>query len=412
MLLVVLWLLNLYVLFYEWRKKSLGTVLWAMLFVVFTLPHSVHLYIGDYNKNVLDTATVYAIIFIFLYSIIRFIYFYYADSPVIEFNFRDCYETPEKLFNMVFAVYLVCFLFTAITFYGKGFTLLGSSWSDTLYMKQTMLEVITGQIVVAFSGLGFVCLSKNKKLHFVICLGIYIFCLLWSKSRYNLLGFITPFIIFFIFNKDKRKVVLGIASGVFLVLLVFVFQQIRWLQDVTLVSSVGAGEILRRSFEYMKEGGGEFGLLKAFYYFIEKNNNFVNFGEGLGYIRLLLLLIPSAILKSKPRDFAIDMYKEWTHVDNPRGTMHPTLYGDTFANFGFAGCFMGLLYGLFIIFIDENIKRTQDPMIRVMKISMGCTMFVLLGRGAMYNAIFNFIIGWFVLEATYWFFCSRRNSLL
>ena len=73
---------------------------------------------------------------------------------------------------------------------------------------------------------------------------------------------------------------------------------------------------------------------------------------------------------------------------------------------------MGLLYGLFIIFIDENIKRTQDPMIRVMKISMGCTMFVLLGRGAMYNAIFNFIIGWFVLEATYWLFCSRRNSLL
>lgn len=412
MLLIVLWLLNLYVLFYEWRKKSLGTVLWAMLFVVFTLPHSVHLYIGDYNKNVLDTATVYAIIFIFLYSIIRFIYFYYAESPVIEFNFRDCYKTPEKLFNMVFAVYLVCFLITAITFYGKGFTLLGSSWSDTLYMKQTMLEVITGQIVVAFSGLGFVCLSKNKKLHFVICLGIYIFCLLWSKSRYNLLGFITPFIIFFIFNKDKRKVVLGITSGVFLVLLVFVFQQIRWLQDVTLVSSVGAGEILRRSFEYMKEGGGEFGLLKAFYYFIEKNNNFVNFGEGLGYIRLLLLLIPSAILKSKPRDFAIDMYKEWTHVDNPRGTMHPTLYGDTFANFGFAGCFMGLLYGLFIIFIDENIKRTQDPMIRVMKISMGCTMFVLLGRGAMYNAIFNFIIGWLVLEAIYWFFCSRRNSLL
>lgn len=412
MLLVVLWLLNLYVLFYEWRKKSLGTVLWAMLFVVFTLPHSVHLYIGDYDKTVLDTATVYAIIFIFLYSIIRFIYFYYADSPVIEFNFRDCYETPEKLFNMVFAVYLVCFLFTAITFYGKGFTLLGSSWSDTLYMKQTMIEVITGQLVVAFSGLGFVCLSKNKKLHFVICLGIYIFCLLWSKSRYNLLGFITPFIIFFIFNKDKRKVVLGITSGVFLVLLVFVFQQIRWLQDVTLVSSVGAGEILRRSFEYMKEGGGEFGLIKAFYYFIEKNNNFVNFGEGLGYIRLLLLLIPSAILKSKPRDFAIDMYKEWTHVDNPRGTMHPTLYGDTFANFGFAGCFMGLLYGLFIIFIDENIKRTQDPMIRVMKISMGCTMFVLLGRGAMYNAIFNFIIGWFVLEAIYWLFCSRRNSLL
>ena len=66
----------------------------------------------------------------------------------------------------------------------------------------------------------------------------------------------------------------------------------------------------------------EIALLRAFYYFIENNNNFDKFGEGLGYIRLALIFIPSMIAPFKPRDFAIDMYKEWYQVDNPRGTMH------------------------------------------------------------------------------------------
>lgn len=398
---IVLWLLHLTVLFYEWSKKSLGMVLWAMLLVVFTLPHTVHVYIKDYNQNTLETAGIYAIIFIAVYAVIRYIYFYYASAPVLEIEISDAKESPDSLFNMMFGFYIICFLFTAITFYMRGYTLLGSSWSETLDMKQTGLEIVVGQIVVAFSGLGFVCFSRNSKLRFLICVGIYIFCALWSKSRYNLLGIVTPFIIYFAFNKDRKKFITGVSLGILLVFSVFIFQQIRWLGDVRLIFVVGLDEIVRRSIEYMSHGQGELGLLRAFYYFIENNNNFDKFGEGLGYIRLALIFIPSMIAPFKPRDFAIDMYKEWYQVDNPRGTMHPTLFGDTYANFGMFGCLFGVFYALLVTFIDENIRRTPDPMMKIMKVSMACTLFVLLGRGAMYNAIFNFVLGWLVMEAVY-----------
>ena len=84
-------------------------------------------------------------------------------------------------------------------------------------------------------------------------------------------------------------------------------------------------------------------------------------------MRLALLFVPAAIAKFKPRDFAIDMYKEWMHVDNPRGTMHPTLFGDVFANFGFMCFLLGIVYGILVSFVDEFIKATKDPTMRCMK---------------------------------------------
>jgi hypothetical protein len=235
----------------------------------------------------------------------------------------------------------------------------------------------------------------------LIAFAIYLFCALYSKSRYNLLGFITPFIIYFLFNKNKKKVAVGVSAGIVLVFAVFVFQQIRWLGDISLLPKVGIGEIFKRSIDYMRKGGGELGLIKAYYYFVEHNNNFPKFGMGLGYMRLALLFVPAAIAKFKPRDFAIDMYKEWMHVDNPRGTMHPTLFGDVFANFGFMCFLLGIVYGILVSFVDEFIKATKDPTMRCMKASMVCTLFILIGRGATYNAIFNYIIGSLVLDIIY-----------
>ena len=62
---------------------------------------------------------------------------------------------------------------------------------------------------------------------------------------------------------------------------------------------------------------------------------------------------------------------------------------------------MGIVYGILVSFIDEIIKATKDPTMRCMKVSMVCTLFILVGRGATYNAIFNYIIGALVLDIIY-----------
>ena len=388
-------------LIYEWRKKSLGMVLWAMLFVVFTVPNTAHAYSGDYSDITIANATMLAVLFMALYMFTRFFYFAKFNAEKLEMEVSDFEETPEALFRMIFCVYLICFVIVAGGFYGRGYSLFNSTWTQTLNMAQTPIEIMAGKVMVAFSGIGFACLCKKKRLCFLIAFIIYLFCALYSKSRYNLLGFITPFIIYFLFNKNNKKVAVGVSAGIVLVFAVFVFQQIRWLGDISLLPKVGIGEIFKRSIDYMRKGGGELGLIKAYYYFVEHNNNFPKFGMGLGYMRLALLFVPAAIAKFKPRDFAIDMYKEWMHVDNPRGTMHPTLFGDVFANFGFMCFLLGIVYGILVSFVDEFIKATKDPTMRCMKASMVCTLFILIGRGATYNAIFNYIIGSLVLDIIY-----------
>lgn len=409
MLIVLTWILNILILFYEWRKKSLGMVLWAMLFVVFTLPNTLHAYSADYNRTTIVNASVIVVLFMAIYILVRFFYFYKFSHKKLEIEVADFEQTPEGLFHIIFLIYLTCFTIVVIGFYGRGYSLIHSSWAETLNMPQTSIEVMAGKIMVAFSGLGFVCLCKKKYVHFIISLGIYIFCALYSKSRYNLIGFLIPFIIYFIFNKKKKKVIIGVTSGILLVFAVFIFQQIRWLGDIRLIAKVGLVEILQRSVEYMRQGQGELGLLKAFYYFVEHDNMFYKFGLGLGYVRLAAIFLPSSLATFKPRDFAIDMYKEWFHFDNPRGTMHPTLYGDVFANFGYAGILMGSFYGIFVSFIDCILMQVKDPTIRCMKVSMICTMYILIGRGAVYNAIFNFIIGAVAIDLIYFGYIEWRK---
>ena len=49
---------------YEWRKKSLGMVLWAMLFVVFTVPNTAHAYSGDYSDITISGA-IYGTVYVY-----------------------------------------------------------------------------------------------------------------------------------------------------------------------------------------------------------------------------------------------------------------------------------------------------------------------------------------------------------
>ena len=403
--LFLLWVMHLFTLLYEWEKKSLAMVFWAMLLVVFTLPHTVHIiYAKDYSEHITNQATAFAILFIGLYLFVRFIYFRSDKGFCLSLDIEEIRNIPESQLNFFFITYLISFCIIIVGFYGNGFSILSTTWTETLYSESTIFQYLAKMIIISFSGLGFIFFFRKgvfNKLRFIIVLVIFVLYFIMSKSRYNLLGFVTPFMIYYLFNKDRKKVILGIICGIVFVFLVFFLQQARWAGSISEAISTGPVELFGRSIRYMSEGNGELGLIKAYYYFIENNNNFPMFGEGNGYVRLALLIFPSSIMWFKPRDFAIDMYREWFHLDLSRGTMHPTLFGDVYANFGFKGVAMGGFYAILICFIDENVNKTPQLMIKVFKVSLACTMFVMIGRGAVYNSIFNFIFGWICVSIVY-----------
>ena len=409
-MLLILWLLHIFIILYEWSKHSMSIMLWAMLLVVFTLPHTAYSYGYEYSPRLLSDVTLFVIIFMLLYILCRLLYFSLRPGKVVTITFDGINQTPKGLLDCFYYTYVAAFAVVMLFFYGHGRSILTAKWTEG--WSQSPPEHIANILLTALAGLGFVFFARKEYLRFAVMLGIYIINLIISQSRYNVIGFIAPFMIYFLFSDNRKNKIRGVLVGVGVIFGVFLLQQYRWLGGLDNALNAGFEQILTNSLNYMKGGNGEFGLIKAFYYFMDNDNKLRDFGEGNGYIRLSMFFLPASIFAFKPRDFAIDMYREWYHYDYAGGTMHPTLFGDVYANFGYAGVVMGAIYALILSIFDEVVASTRDSSMRVLKISLICTYMVLLGRGAVYNSTFNCIIGIAVvslLEFAYKRYLRNRN---
>ena len=396
-MLILLWILHVGIIVYELIKKSLVVILWAMLLVVFTIPHTFHIFLQTYSQDVLREASNIAVLFMVLYTVIRFVYFFFRRSTIVDVDFEKIAKEDHTLVNAYFLIFVSCFLIIVYGVYSRGGSIFRITWAEQVYGRVPFIENLAYIVLTSISGLGFVLFARKEKIKFVIALIIYILFLITSQSRYNILGFLVPFMTFLLFNKNKKYIFYGMVSGLAIVVFVFLMQQMRYMSGFKGAVAVGFYGLLKRSLAFMAEGKGEFGLIKSFYYFIEQQNQLTDFGQGLGYMRLALLLLPTSLFPFKPRDFARDIYREWFKVDDPRGTMHPTLFGEVYANFGFFSFFMGIFYGILISIFDELVLNSKSETNKVLRISLIGTMFVLLGRGAVYNSIANCFFGLIII---------------
>ena len=101
------------------------------------------------------------------------------------------------------------------------------------------------------------------------------------------------------------------------------------------------------------------------------------------------MLIPSI----KPPDFAIDMGTAWSM--NPYNTsysMHPTLYGDCFANFWWFGIILGSLWAVLVFVIDAFVLRFETTAREILMVLLA-TSYVIIARGSVYNGLFTAFAG-------------------
>ena len=398
---VAVLLLNLILIGYEWKRESLAVLFWAPTLVFFALPHWVHAQGTEVPAWVIDEASYFALIFMGLYLVARILYHARLGTDLRRrahsFALSQIREADPLFVDLLYTLYTLAFLFRALCFYRRG----GSILIARAYQDVVMgfPEYVAGILLMSLAAVVFIAFIRRQYVAMLIFALMYLFFYQTTQIRYYLLPFFVPFLVYFLFHPNRRKQMLGMGLGLLFIFLVYLVQQMRWVGNIATLAETPRMEIFQNTLRYMRSGDGEFGLIKAFYYFLEKQNHLRDFGEGLGFLRLALLFLPASIAPFKPRDFAIDMYREWFHVDNPKGTMHPTAFGDAYANFGFWGAGLGLLYALWVSLVDESVRRTKDPLVRTIKISLAVTMFIILARGAVYNAIANFILGWALLLA-------------
>ncbi|MGI1820928.1 O-antigen polymerase [Exiguobacterium sp. TRN 1102] len=376
-------LMNIY---QSYREKSSSIVFWVALLMFFNLPH----FFTVINSELSSELYIYneASAFCILFNITYFIFWNVKMGKKKLLSENEYTVENKTLFYYLLLLLFIGSLVWSIGIYRVSGTFLGSSWTDMRNME-TVYMLIGQYLFLAGSGSVFAFFILKKRIELILGLTICIYVIFLLKARIYIIPITAPFIIYYLYREKirlKNIVKIGLVS-ISLIFMVFFLQQFRYLGNIDDLSFSVVIEVSQNTIENISSGGGEFDLKKAFYLFIENDNNYYHFEEGLTYKRLALWFVPSSILDIKPDDFTFDMWNAiYPDRNNTGGSFHPIFYGDLYANFGFIGFLMAMLWVVIIKFIDFFVNLLTKSL-KIALMPNVILMYVLLSRGAVYNSI-------------------------
>ena len=85
----------------------------------------------------------------------------------------------------------------------------------------------------------------------------------------------------------------------------------------------------------------------------------------------------------------------------PGGSMHPTLFGDAYANFGIWGIFAGAFWAGYVTLADKIMEFLRNDICVFFAYTICAYAYVVEGRGAIYNGNVMMAYGLVVLMVLY-----------
>jgi hypothetical protein len=409
---------------YEYKKKYISIFLWATLLVMFGLPHFLAVITNNtlYSDDVMIKASIFVILFNLLYLFTKFFiakikkrYLGYATANINDTNMCVKEINNDIKNKYLTKLFFILLLFSFLILIGTSIMYLGSisncSWGNFRGLSAGLgfrnPIKYANCLFFGSAGIALAYIKYNKKVIFLISLGIIVSYVMITGNRITILPALVAIIIPFVFNEKKKLPIKYILlfgfMAFFTIYLVYFLRLLRIYGGFyNLISGYNFAQINERVFSMLLDGNGELSLRKAFYHFIDINNNWPNFNKGHTYIRLLLIAIPTSLSGGlKPFDFAITMGSAWSN--NPYNTtysMHPTLYGDCFANLWWFGIFLGVFWAVFSYVLDKCIDRKNEVIKSMLMVLFG-TVYVIAGRGSVYNGFFIGYAGSIVIGVTY-----------
>lgn len=389
------------VIFYEYKKGSISIFLWAMNLVVIGLGSILAVGIEKkYSDMVYIKAFVFGIIFISIYLLTRILL---DKKPLKEIDLikkiriklqkNELKIKDNKIFEMSSILALILFLIYTLRMFGNIFE---TTWSDFTYVDVSFFSI--NGIVIFFSNILrkisfivlFVYIYKKRYFNFLFYFIVLLFPVFITRNRAEMLPLFVVIILYFYIKYEKitfKLLLKYIFLGIIVVLFLYILRVYRFYGNFyDFIEKFDCNKFIESVFNLFKTNNGELGLIDAFYYFIEKKNNFPGFGKLATYNRMLLVLLPTKLsFGLKSSDFAITMYSAYfNNYNNTAGSMHPTLFGDCYANFGYWGVFLGVFWAILVKIIDKICNRKDIFYSIVLCIIWGYS-YVIIGRGAVYN---------------------------
>lgn len=351
----------------ELRRKSSAVFLWAVLLIMFGIPHLLSIFSNSYRYSIktMQEASVFVILFSIIYLITRLIIYrnknHLNKEEKLNLNEEE-YKLMHKFMLFLFIFMIVLVLVRIIVMMKSAGGILNVSW-------ETMRETSKGgyfsfsQIFItlffATSSCIILAIKLNNRKIVIFSILVVLIEVLISKNRIEILPIFVSIIYIYIIEHKislKQLICLGMI-GIIAIYMIYALRAFRHIGTLdNLIKNYNIRTFNEKVFLYLENDDGELSLRENMYYFIENNNNFYNFSKGHTYIRMILVFVPTSwSMGMKPDDFAITMGKAILPLSQGY-SVHPTLFGDVYANFGFYGIVMGIFWAFFVSIIDKIIE--------------------------------------------------------
>lgn len=413
--------LTLGILVYEYRKKSMAVFLWGTLFIMFSIFHFLTVLFEQfqYPDWVYLDASLFVIVFCLLYLLFRILFTggrKGVNQEIFSKHYKLSCNSKERNFYW-FLLFLLLLKIGMAVFnaYQASGSIFASSWGDLLNNSREKNYLNSSRLLAPFfypaTALLFVCKYSNLgRKCLILLLLLLLFNVVITRNRIEVLPLVCVFLIYWLCNKrlNIKNTILYSILAVFVLYVVYSLQDFRYYGSITnFLSNVSWHEFNSSVWGRMLNQEGELGLRKAFYFFIYHDNSFESFNEGHTYLRMLLFWIPTEFSQGiKPDDFAIAMGKaiEPTSVGY---SMHPTLFGDCYANLGMWGVFLGIVWAMFTSVADKLIYSQKCLLQYVYAITFACS-YVIIGRGSVYNSFILLVSGLIVVSFVYKLIANKK----
>lgn len=397
----------------EFNKKSPAVFLWATVFLMFGVMHMVSCIAGTnaYSGAVLNEASLFAIGFCAVYALTRILLLkgrvttphpYLEDGYLTQLS-RQVSRAESTFFFVVLCVAVVADIADKVIAMGG---LGNTSWGASREMQQSYLNIsqITSVIFLLLSGLLLYALMRRHYTYAGMVALVILIKVVISRNRVEVIPLFACLLGYYLIKRRRITIKMGIfclICACLVIYVVYALRAYRWYGTIdNFLHTVTFQNFNEQILEFFREDNGELGLRKWFYYYIDGDNQFKDFGQGHSYLRVLMTFIPTRFsLGLKPADFAQAMGSAIGMI--PGGSMHPTLFGDAYANFGIWGIFAGAFWAGYVTLADKIMEFLRNDICVFFAYTICAYAYVVEGRGAIYNGNVMMAYGLVVLMVLY-----------
>ncbi|OCS83281.1 O-antigen polymerase [Caryophanon tenue] len=385
----------------EFQVKSRAIFFWGTLLIMIGIPQFIEMTItSDINKLfIMAKASLFMIIFNIMYLITRGLIVSKNEITFKGLSSHSSFNEKfiSKSFLIVLSLSLGMLLSIAIVHFGG----IGQATWGRFYIFYSQLNLLhpyrlNSYVFFGVAGIGLYFLLKKKYLWASISMLIIFSVAMISGNRIQILPLIVGIAIVVIIKSKgigfKKTIQLSLLA-LTTVYIVYMLRVIRIKGSLEyFISTFNLKEINEMILNQIIGDDGELGLRNAFYYFIQFNNNFPGFNEGASYVRILLFWLPTQLSGGiKPPDFAVSMGTAYSgDFSNTTFSMHPTFYGDLFANFWWYGVLLAIFWAFVFKYFDKLINHLNLFPNIFLTVTV-CSAYIIFARGSLYNGFFMLI---------------------